>query len=283
MPSFDTPRPIAVHVDLALGNVRVTASDRPDTVATVTPTDGTRAADVTAAADTRVEYVDGRLTVTTPRTWKRFSPLDNGGSVQVAIDVPTGSDLEATTALGHIQLDGELGRCQLKTAMGNVRLDHATGLFLKTGFGDVAVDTVDGDADVHTGSGEVRIGRVAGSATVKNSNGATSIEAASGDVRVKAANGNISVAKADRSIVARTAAGSIAVGQLRRGTAVLATATGNVSCGITDGTAVSLDVRTKYGRISSALDSSDGPGGAADILDLHAHSSVGDITLFRAS
>jgi DUF4097 and DUF4098 domain-containing protein YvlB len=127
----------------------------------------------------------------------------------------------------------------------------------------------------------VRVGKVSGAAIVKNSNGATSIDDVAADVRVKAANGNISITRADESIVAKTAAGSIEVGELRRGVAVLETAAGDLSCGFADGTAVNLDVRSKHGRIHSALETSDGPGPTDEVVELRAHTTVGDITLYR--
>ena len=49
MPSFETPQPIAVTVDLVRGDLRVTAADRADTVATVEPTNPSDAADVCRA------------------------------------------------------------------------------------------------------------------------------------------------------------------------------------------------------------------------------------------
>ncbi|WP_426574023.1 DUF4097 family beta strand repeat-containing protein [Aquihabitans sp. McL0605] len=281
MPTFETPRPLTITVDLTVGDVRITAADRPDTVVTVVPADPTRAADVTAAHDIRVEHADGRLTISAPKQWKRFSPFDRSGSVQVTIDVPTGSHLDASTSLGDLHVEGELGRCQLKTAMGDIRLDHAAVLALKTGHGNVDVDRVEGDADIKTGSGDVRLGTIAGAAIVRNSNGATTIAHIGGDVRVKAANGSISIARADGSVVAKTANGSIDVGELRRGVAELETAAGDLSCGVADGTAVNLDVRSRFGRIHSDLDASDGPAPTDEVVELHAHTSAGDITLHR--
>jgi DUF4097 and DUF4098 domain-containing protein YvlB len=281
MTSFDTPHPLAVTVDLVLGDLRVTASDRADTLVTVEPTDPSKPADVDAAHDTRVECTDTHLTITAPKSWKRFSPFDNGGSVQVTVDVPTGSSLEASSSLGAVRADGELDRCRIKTGMGNVRLDHTAALTLKTGHGDVDVDHAEGDADITTGSGDVRTGTVDGAATIKNSNGATTIDRVTGDVRVKAANGDITIGRAERSVVARSAAGSIEVGSLRRGVADLETAVGDLSCGLADGTTVDLDVRSKHGRIHSGLDSSDGPAPTDEVLRLRAHTTVGDISLYR--
>ena len=162
MRSFETPHPIAITVDLALGDLRVSAGDRADTIVSVQPTDPSKPADVTAANDARVEYADGRLTINAPKSWRRFSPFDHAGSVQVTIDVPTGSSLEASSSLGDLQVDGELDRCRVKAAMGNIRVDHCGPLTLKTGYGNVDVDHVEGDADINTGSGDVRIGTVVG-------------------------------------------------------------------------------------------------------------------------
>ena len=55
MPTFDTPEPISVTIELGVGDVRITASDRTDTVVEVRPSDPTDEADVQAAEQTRVE------------------------------------------------------------------------------------------------------------------------------------------------------------------------------------------------------------------------------------
>ena len=81
MRSFEIPHPITITVDLALGDLRVTASNRADTAVTVQPTNPSKAAEVTAPNDTRVEYPDGRLAINTPKSWRRLSPVENGGSV----------------------------------------------------------------------------------------------------------------------------------------------------------------------------------------------------------
>lgn len=39
MPNFDTPEPISVTLELGVGNVRITASDRTDTTVDVRPSD----------------------------------------------------------------------------------------------------------------------------------------------------------------------------------------------------------------------------------------------------
>ena len=80
-----------------------------------------------------------------------------------------------------------------------------------------------------------------------------------------------------------SANGSIEVGSLRRGVATLETAVGDVSCGLADGTAANLDVRSRHGRIRSGLEASGGPAPSDEVVELHAHTTIGDITLYRAS
>ena len=61
MPTFDTPEPIALSLELGVGDVRIVASDRTDTVVDVQPSDPSKKSDVTAVEQTRVEYANGSL------------------------------------------------------------------------------------------------------------------------------------------------------------------------------------------------------------------------------
>ena len=49
MTTFATPEPISVHIEIGVGNVRVAASDRTDTVAEVRPSDPSNPDDVRAS------------------------------------------------------------------------------------------------------------------------------------------------------------------------------------------------------------------------------------------
>ena len=60
MPTFDTPEPITATIDVAVGDVRITAGDRSDTVVDVRPSDASNDEDVKAAERTRVEYASGQ-------------------------------------------------------------------------------------------------------------------------------------------------------------------------------------------------------------------------------
>src|SRR4030095_6202761 len=89
------------------GDVVVVASDRDDTVVEVEPSDPARARDVTAAGATEVRFANGTLTVTGPR-WK-WSLRGGDGSVDVRIELPTGSSLRGTTGVASVQSSGRLG------------------------------------------------------------------------------------------------------------------------------------------------------------------------------
>lgn len=283
MPRFETPQPITMTVEIGVGDVRVNVSDRADTVVEVRPTREGKASDVAAAESTLVEFEDGRLHVHTPKSWKRFTPFDAGGSVDVIVDAPTGSTLEGDTGLGDLHGEGELGDCRFKTGMGNTRLDQARSVTLKTGKGRVVVDRATGDCDVSTGSGDVRVREIVGTSVIKNSNGATHIGEVGGDLRVKAANGDISIDRALGSVVAKTANGDVQIGEVVRGVIVLESSAGELSCGIADETAVWLDVRSSFGRVRSTLDPSEAPKPTDQTVEVRARTAVGDITIHRAS
>ena len=85
MPTFDTPSPIQIRIDVSGGSVRVRASDRADTVVTVRAGNEGSSADHQAADQTRVEYAAGRLTVTSPR---RPRLLFFGSMPSVDIELP---------------------------------------------------------------------------------------------------------------------------------------------------------------------------------------------------
>ena len=91
MPTFETPEPISVTVELLVGDLRVVASDRTDTVVEVLPSNPAKKADVEAAAGTRVEYASGMLLIKAPSRWLQYSFRGAGNeSVDVRIDVPAG-------------------------------------------------------------------------------------------------------------------------------------------------------------------------------------------------
>jgi DUF4097 and DUF4098 domain-containing protein YvlB len=282
MPAFETPEPIAATVELAVGDLRVVAGDRADTVAEVRPSDPAEDADVRAADQTRVEFADGRLLVKAPKQ-RGLGLFGKPGSVEVTIDLPAGSRLQADTVVGAIRCVGPLAECRIKTATGDVQLDRVGTLAVDSAAGRIEVDTVEDRADISTGSGKIRVREIDGPAAVKNSNGDSWIGRAAGDVRISAANGDVAVDRADAGVVATTANGDVRIGEAVRGSASLKTGCGEIEIGIRAGTVARLDVSTSFGRVRNQLDITDGPQATDELLDVRARNSYGDIVVRRAT
>ncbi len=279
MPSFATPEPITLDVDVVAGSVLIAAGDRDDTVVEVEPADPAGDKDVAAAEGTSVDFAAGRLTVRTPRSRGIFGKT---GTVDVVVRLPTGSHVVAHGGLADFRAEGTLGECRFKTSAGRIRLQDTAALKATTSHGDVAVDRVTGRAELSTGSGELRVDLLDGSGTVKNSNGTTRIGEVTGDVKVNAANGDIFVGHAGGDVHAKSANGRIRVDEVVRGSVVVETSAGELAVGIREGTAAWLDVRATAGRVRNELASADAPGEAEERVEVRARTSLGDIVIHRA-
>jgi len=286
MDIFDTPDPISVTLELGVGDVRVVADERTDTTVDVRPSDPSKRGDVMAAEQTRVEYADGRLVVHAPKGWRKWSPLGPFGgreSIDVQIDVPAGSSVSGQLGVGAMRSTGRIGPFRFRTGVGEIRVDEADSVELRTGAGDVILGRVDGAAEVTTGSGAVGIARVDGRAVVKNGNGDTWIGEVTGDVRVNAANGRISIDHAHAGAVAKTANGDVRLGRVERGEVVAQSAFGVVEVGVADRVAAWLDLDTKFGTVRNDLDEAERPGSSEETVEVHAQTSMGDITIHRSA
>lgn len=281
MTTFETQQPITATLDLSVGSARIIASDRTDTVVEILPSDPSRNDDIEAAERTHAEYADGRLSVIAPKTWRRYSPFSHRASIQVRIELPTGSRLRGDSAMGDFDGEGRLGDCRVKTAYGNIRLDETAALEAHSSYGDITVGLVAGDAQVSTSSGDIRVREVKGAAQVKNSDGDCTVGAVDGELRVKSSNGDITIRRAEGSVDAKTANGSIQVARIARGSVTLATACGDLEIGIREGTAAWLDVSSGYGDVRNSLTPADNPQ-PGDTVEVHARTSYGDVIIRRS-
>jgi DUF4097 and DUF4098 domain-containing protein YvlB len=263
MPTFDTPEPITVTLEIGVADVRITAGERTDTVVDIRPSDDTDESDVQAARQVRVDLTSGDLRIIGPRRTFDFSRKTR--SVDVTIELPAGSPVSAEIAAGDIRAAGRLGPSRLKT-----------------GAGHVTADEIDGNADASTGSGRVALGDVAGTAVIKNSNGATTVESAGGDLRVRNANGDITVGRAGAGVDAKTSNGTVRIGEVVRGSVTLVTPAGDLDVGIAEGTAAWLEVKTGFGHVRNLLANAAGPEEAAETVEVRARTSYGDITIRRS-
>ncbi|GAA3643087.1 DUF4097 family beta strand repeat-containing protein [Nonomuraea antimicrobica] len=301
MPTFDTPEPILAVLDLATAEIRVNASDRADTVVEIRPSDAHNDADVQAAQHTHAEYADGRLLVRTdkahagafpgqglaldklvesPMSWAR-SLLLGPGSIDVTIELPAGSRLDAKTS-ASLRCHGPLGEVTITTSYGDIRIEQADRLRLKSTHGDITVTRACGHAEVTTTHGGIHIGELKGTATVKTSHGDVRLGEVTGELRLNSAHGDITVNRALAGVAAKTAYGSVEIREVVSGSVVMETTGGGLDLGIREGTAAWLDVSSQYGTVTVSLDAGDAPGETDRVVEARAHTTYGDILVRRS-
>jgi DUF4097 and DUF4098 domain-containing protein YvlB len=264
MPTFDTPHPVRARVRLHAGNLRVAASDTDHTVVTVTPSRPDRAGDVQAAERTTVTLVDGVLDVAAPRD-RGLNLVWRPASVEVLIELPSDSHVDAETAAGDIETAGRLGECLLKTSAGNVRADETTRARLRTSAGNVDVRRASVEADLSTSAGNITLGDSGGRATLRTSTG------------------DIAIGRTAGRVDARTSYGQMRVDSLTEGELTLATGYGSIDVGVLDGTPARLDVSSDHGHVRSELTPTAGrPEDAERTATIAAATKYGNVTIRKA-
>jgi hypothetical protein len=281
MTVYDTPRPISVTLEMGVGNIRIAASDRSDTVVTVQPSDPESSSDVAAARQTQVEFANGDLQIKAPRGWRHWTPWGGHESIDVDIELPAGSSMRGDAGVAGLRCIGRIGDLTYRTGVGDVFVEGAGAVNVKAGAGDVNADLIAGRAEIKT-CGSVRIGKVDGPAVIKNSNGDTWIGEVTGEARVNAANGAISVGSAGAGIVAKTANGSVRLDEASRGPVVAQSALGTIEVGVPDGVPAWLQLETKFGHVRNELDDAGRPGPDEEAIEVHAQTAMGDIAIHRA-
>jgi hypothetical protein len=179
MRKFDTPSPIAAVLDIPAGRVEFIAADRVDTMVRVLPADASKGRDVKAAERTTVAYGGGVLRIATSPG--RSQILGSSGSVEVTIELPAGSRIEAKTACCEVRGVGRLGDVVFEGAYRQVRIDEAAGVRLTAIDGDVEVGRLGGPAQISTARGDIRITEaVRGTVVLRTQSGSITVGAAAG-------------------------------------------------------------------------------------------------------
>jgi DUF4097 and DUF4098 domain-containing protein YvlB len=178
MPNFDTTTPITTVLDIPAGRVRFIAADRADTTVEVLPADASKSRDVKVAEQTTVDYRDGVLRITASA---KNQLLGSSGSVEVTVQLPAGSRVEAKAASAELRGVGRLGDVTFDGAEGILKLDEAASVHLTTHAGDVTVGRLTGAAEISTGKGDIRITEaVRGKVVLRTQAGDVSVGAATG-------------------------------------------------------------------------------------------------------
>jgi len=277
MPTFATPGPIAATAEVAGAQVRVSASDRTDTVVLVEPINEASRSDVKVASNTKVDFAGGQLSV------KTTTPGDKRGSVAITIDLPAGSSLAAYLAHSSVQVDGPVGQCELHLASGQVKLDRIDALQASIASGEVTVGHIAGGAKIDGAAFAMRIGEVEGTVGLSSSGGQAWIGHASADLDLSSSSGDFDVERADASITVTTASGAIRIGRMTHGQAKLMNGSGNIEVGISEGTAASIDANSERGAVHNFVSSQGSSDPSDNKVMVHARTRHGDIMIQRAA
>ena len=272
MHEFDTPGKTRLRVKNASGLIEV---DPSETGRTTVELEALRDDDATheAIARATVEMNGNEVTVEIGVGGKGFGVgpawISFGRTPQIRIRIrcPEDTDLECTTASADVATSGRLGNVELKTASGDIVVEHVSGLRVQSASGDVRAVTVDGEARLQTVSGDVRLGTV------------------TGQVSATLVSGEFSIDDAKRDLSAKTVSGDQRIGAIREGQISVQSVSGDVRIGVRPGTRLRIDANSTSGDVSSELDVKDTPseGSSGTEARLAAKTVSGDIEITRAA
>jgi DUF4097 and DUF4098 domain-containing protein YvlB len=178
MNKFDTTAPIAAVLDIPAGRVQFIAADRADTTVEVRPADASKSRDVKVAEETRVAFADGVLRIEATAKNQYFG---SSGFVEVTVQLPAGSRVEAKAASAEFRGVGRLGDVSFEGAQGEIKLDEAASVRFVTATGDVSIGRLNGSAEITTGKGDIRIAEAGrGTVVLRTQAGGITVTAAQG-------------------------------------------------------------------------------------------------------
>ncbi len=280
MPSYPTPIPIDLAINLQVGAIEIFAGERTDTVVTVSATNPARAVDRRGAEETRVDFDGRRLTITGPRP--RLSWIGPTESVDLKVELPTGSRLTAEIAVGALHTAGRLGATRVKSSMGPVEIDTTADLWLRASHGNATLGSAEGAVEITADHGQIRVGAVTGDAILKASHGSILVGESAGDLDAKLSYGDLEVTKALASVAAKTAYGSIQLREVSSGSIQAESGFGQVTIGVLPGVPAWLDLSSKEGHVRNQLDGDRAPEASEQTVEVRARTQYGDITIQRA-
>jgi Putative adhesin len=177
MQKFDTPAPISAVLDIPAGRIQFIAADRADTTVEVRPANPAKSRDAKTAEQTTVAYADGILRVTAPDN-QVFGP---SGSLEITVQLPTDSRIEAKAASTELRGVGRLGDVAFEGAYRQIKIDEAASVRLTATDGDVEVGRLNGPAEISTARGDIRINEaVRGTVVLRTQSGDITVGATAG-------------------------------------------------------------------------------------------------------
>ncbi|MFI6846908.1 DUF4097 domain-containing protein [Kitasatospora sp. NBC_00085] len=177
MQKFATTAPIAAVLDIPAGHIRLIAADRADTTVEVLPANAAKGRDVNAAEQITVDYTAGVLRIAAPAAKNRI--LGNSGAVEITVQLPAGSRVEAKAASAELRGVGRLGDVTFDGAQGTVKLDETANATLTLQAGDITIGRLGGTAHLTTQKGDLHI--------TEATHGTVELRTQAGDITIGAA------------------------------------------------------------------------------------------------
>ncbi len=276
--TFDTPSPTRLRVEVLVGDVSVAAGERATTTVRLVP-HGKGGGEL--AAKFTVEQRGGEVVVLAPKLRDGFFSFTKG-SVDVEVELPSSSTVDAKSGAGDVRTTGRLGDVRAATGAGDVSVEQADEADLKSGSGDLSVETAGGDVRVRTGSGDVSVGTADRRVDATSGSGDISLRQCLGEAKARTGSGDLSVGSSTGDLELVTGTGDISLAAVQGGDVHARTGTGDVAIGVAAGVAALLDLNSVTGDVEIDLESTDGPGDAEARTRLTVHSGSGDIRVARA-
>jgi hypothetical protein len=280
--SFATTRPVLVVVRNDVGLTVVTAHlGEGAHVSLTADTPGAKELIERTAVDFRPGGDRDIVVVRVPRVHGMKFIRRNG--VTVRVDVPQGSDVRVVSASADVELNGSLGRANVKTASGALTADDLADLRAKTASGDIEVGAVGGALRMQSAAGDLRCVRVGGPASVTTASGDVEVGAAAGGVDIRATSGDVRLGDIAGDLKVVAVSGRVQVLSVTEGNVNIRSVSGKIDVGVARGATLSVDAESMSGSVHSDIPLDDGPGAGHDDprIMLILRSVSGDLLITR--
>ena len=281
MPTYNTPTPIDLAINLQVGAIEVVASDRADTVVTVSPTNPAKAVDRRGAEETKVDFDGQRVTIIGPAAPHQLDRPDRVGRPEgraadgVAVHRRDRGRRRAHRRTPrrhpHQELDGSRGRRHHRRPVAARLARQRDRWAPPTAAIEITAD-----------HGQIRVGTVTGDAILKASHGTILVDESGGDLDAKLSYGDLEITKALASVAAKTAYGSIQLREVSSGSIQVESGFGQVTIGVRPGVPAWLDLSSKNGHVRNQLAGDRAPDASEQTVAVRARTQDGDITIQRA-
>lgn len=152
-----------------------------------------------------------------------------GGSADLELRCPAGTDLVVGTLSGHIELRGHFGAVRVNTVSGDIGAEAADEFDVRSISGHIRVDTCAGDCLLRTKSGRTEVGKAR-------------------DVHISSISGKIRIDETTGTVRAQTVSGNVEVGTERDGDVAVQTMSGSVRVAVPEGVRPQTRLRSLSGR-----------------------------------